>query len=177
MRRGECDVAGAHLYDVATGAYNEPFLAPGLELRRGYGRLQGVVYRRGDPRFEGRDAAEAVRAAASAPDVVMINRNRGSGTRALYDRLLGDARPPGYGVEASSHHAIAAAVAQGRADFGIAIDIVARDRDLGFLPVAEERYDFFVPTSRLGRPAVRAFLEEIERPETRALLRARGLSA
>jgi putative molybdopterin biosynthesis protein len=76
---------------------------------------------------------------------------------------------------ATSHHAIAAAVAQGRDDFGIAIDIVARDRDLGFLPIAEERDDFFVPTSRLERPAVRASLEEIERPETRARLRARGL--
>ncbi|MBZ5640991.1 MAG: molybdopterin biosynthesis protein, partial [Acidobacteriia bacterium] len=177
IRRGECDVAGAHLYDPATGAYNEPFLSHELELRRGYGRLQGVVHRRGDPRFEGRSAEEAVRAAARTPGVVMINRNRGSGTRALYDRLLGDARPPGYGVEASSHHAIAAAVAQGRADFGVAIDIVARDRDLGFLPIAEERYDFFVRKTRLARPAVRAFLEELESAETRALLRARGLRA
>jgi putative molybdopterin biosynthesis protein len=177
VRRGECDLAGAHLYDAVTGTYNAPFLAPGLELRRGYGRLQGVVYRLGDPRFEGQDAAAAVAAAARAPGVVMINRNRGSGTRALYDRLLGDARPAGHGVEASSHHAIAAAVAQGRADFGIAIDIVARDRGLGFLPIAEERFDFFVPTSRLGRPPVRAFLEEVESPATRALLRARGLKA
>jgi putative molybdopterin biosynthesis protein len=177
VRRGECDVAGAHLFDAATGSYNEPFLAPGLELRRGYGRLQGVVYRRGDARFEGKGAAEAVAAAARTAGVVMINRNRGSGTRALYDRLLGDARPPGHGVEASSHHAIAAAVAQGRADFGIAIDIVARDHGLGFIPIAEERYDFFVRTSRLARPAVRAFLEEIERSETRALLRDRGLRA
>ncbi len=177
IRRGECDVAGTHLYDPATGAYNEPFLAPGLELRRGYGRLQGVLYRRGDPRFEGRSAEEAVTAAARERGVVMINRNRGSGTRALYDRLLGDARPPGYAVEASSHHAVAAAVAQGRADFGIAIDIVARDRDLGFLPLAEERYDFFVRKARLDRPAVQAFIEELESPETRALLRARGLRA
>jgi putative molybdopterin biosynthesis protein len=177
VRRGECDLAGAHLYDPATGAYNAPFVTPGVELRRGYGRLQGVVFRRGDPRFEGREATAAVRAAVTATGVVMINRNRGSGTRALYDRLLGDARPPGYGIEASSHHAIAAAVAQGRADFGIAIDIVARDRELGFLPLTEESYDFFVATARRDRPAVRAFLEELERPETRALLRARGLRA
>jgi putative molybdopterin biosynthesis protein len=177
VRRGECDVAGAHLFDPATGTYNEPFLHPGLELRRGYGRLQGVVFRPGDPRFEGKAAAEAVRAAAATPGVVMINRNRGSGTRALYDRLLGAARPPGWGVEASSHHAIAAAVAQGRADFGIAIDIVARDRGLGFLPLTEERYDFFVRRARLARPAVRAFVAELEDETTRAALRARGLRA
>jgi putative molybdopterin biosynthesis protein len=179
VRRGECDVAGVHLYDARTGTYNAPFLTPGLVLIRGYGRLQGVVFRRGDERFEGRekDVEAAVREAAGAPGVVMINRNRGSGTRALYDRLLGEARPQGYGVEASSHHAIAAAVAQGRADFGIAIDIVAKDRGLGFLPVAEERFDLVTTEARRSRPAVAALIEELERPETRAALAERGLRA
>jgi putative molybdopterin biosynthesis protein len=175
VRRGECDLAGAHLFDAASGQYNAPFLSPGIELVRGYGRLQGVVFRKGDLRFEGKTAEDAVREAAHAPGVVMVNRNRGSGTRALYDRLLGDARPAGFGVEASSHHAIAASVAQGRADFGIAIDIVARDRGLGFLPLAEERYDFFVASARKKRGPVAAFFEELARAETREALRARGL--
>ncbi len=175
VRRGECDIAGAHLFDPRTGTYNEAFLGPGLELVRGYGRLQGVVFRRDDARFEGKSAEDAVHEAARLPGIVMVNRNRGSGTRSLYDRLLGDARPQGYGVEASSHHAIAAAVAQGRADFGIAIDIVARDRGLGFLPLCEERYDFFVARSRRGRGPVEAFFEELARPETQGALRARGL--
>lgn len=175
VRRGECDVAGMHLYDPRTGTYNTPFLSDGLVLVRGYGRLQGVVFRRGDERFEGREAEPAVRDAAAAPGVVMINRNRGSGTRALYDRLLGELRPQGHGVEASSHHAIAAAVAQGRADFGIAIDIVARDRGLGFLPIAEERFDFVTTPARRARPPVAAFFEELAHPEARAALAARGL--
>lgn len=175
VRRGECDVAGMHLFDPRTGTYNAPFLGPGLVLFRGYGRLQGVVFRPGDARFEGKDAAAAVAEAARLPGVVMINRNRGSGTRALYDRLLGDARPQGHGVEASSHHAIAAAVAQGRADFGIAIDIVARDRGLGFLPIAEERFDFVTTEARRDRPAVKALFEELSNPDTRAALAARGL--
>ncbi|MDC0748833.1 molybdopterin biosynthesis protein [Polyangium mundeleinium] len=177
VRRGECDVAGVHLYDPNTGTYNEPFLDPGLELARGYGRMQGVVFRPGDPRFEGKRAEDAVREAARTEGIVMINRNRGSGTRALYDRLLGDARPAGHSVEASSHRAVAAAVAQGRADFGIAIDIVARDRRLGFLPLGEERFDFVVPSNRLGRPAVRTFLAELASAPTRAALRDRGLLA
>ncbi len=177
VRRGECDLAGAHLFDPITGSYNAPFVSEGLTLIPGYGRLQGVIFRRGDARFEGRDAELAVREAADLLGVVMVNRNRGSGTRALYDRLLGDRRPLGHGVEASSHHAVAASVAQGRADFGIAIDVVARDRGLGFLPLAEERYDFFVRSSRIQRPAVQAFLAELAHPDTRALLRARGLRA
>jgi len=177
VRRGECDLAGVHLYDAATNTYNEPFLDPSLALVRGYGRMQGVVFRRGDARFEGRPAEEAVREVCRAEGVVMINRNRGSGTRALYDRLLGDARPAGYFVEASSHRAVAAAVAQGRADFGIAIDIVARDRDLGFSELGEERFDFVIAKARLARPSVAAFVAELSNPETRAALRARGLRA
>lgn len=177
VRRGECDAAGMHLFDPKTGTYNEPFVTPGLTLVRGYGRMQGVVFRPGDARFEGRPAEDAVREAARAPGVVMVNRNRGSGTRALYDRLLGDARPTGYGVEASSHHAIAAAVAQGRADFGIAIDVVAKDRGLGFSPLCEERFDFVIAAGRLERPGVRALIEELASPAARAALRERGFSA
>jgi putative molybdopterin biosynthesis protein len=177
VKRGECDLAGIHLFDPATGTYNIPFLEPGLELVPGYARMQGVLFRPGDTRFHGKPAGEAVRAAAASPGVVMVNRNRGSGTRVLIDRLLGGARPQGYAVEATSHHAVAAAVAQGRADFGVAIDVVARDRSLGFLPVAEERFDFVVADARRDRPAVRAFVAELARPEMRAALRERGLLA
>ncbi|HVY44941.1 MAG TPA: molybdopterin biosynthesis protein [Minicystis sp.] len=176
VRRGECDLAGMHLFDPESGQYNAPFLTPELELVRGYGRLQGVVFRRGDARFEGKDAPGAVREAAADPSVVMINRNRGSGTRALVDGLLGGSRPAGYGVEASSHHAIAAAVAQGRADFGVAIDVVAKSRGLGFLPLVEERFDFVVRQARRARPAVEAFVDELARASTRAALAEMGFS-
>jgi len=177
VSRGECDAAGVHLYDPATRSYNAPFVPEGVELVAGYGRMQGVVFRPSDPRFEGKSPEDAVREAARTPDVVMIHRNRGSGTRALYDRLLGDARPAGYGVEASSHHAIAAAVAQGRADWGIAIDVVARARGLGFLPLAEERYDFLIARDRRDRPGVIAFLEVLADPAVRQRLRERGFLA
>src|SRR5262249_28434452 len=117
-RRGECDLAGVHLLDPETGTYNVPYLSEEVELLRGYGRLQGLVYRPGDARFEGRGVAEAVAEALADPGCVMVNRNRGSGTRVLIDRLLGGARPPGYWAEARSHNAVVAAVAQGRADWG-----------------------------------------------------------
>src|SRR5262249_49755948 len=88
VRPGECDIAGMHLFHAETGTYNAPFLTPGIELAGGYGRMQGVVFRPGDARFEGRHAEDAVHEAARTPGVMMINRNRGSGTRALTDRLL-----------------------------------------------------------------------------------------
>jgi putative molybdopterin biosynthesis protein len=173
-KRGECDIAGVHLLDPATGEYNRPLLTAGLSLVPGYGRLQGIVHRRGDARFEGMQADAAIAAAAQAADCVMVNRNAGSGTRIIIDRMLGAARPSGYGVQTKSHNAVAAAVAQGRADWGVAIDTVARQYGLGFLPVQEERYDFVVPTARVEFPAVRAFCALLQDAGVRAELRTLG---
>ncbi|PWC34769.1 molybdopterin biosynthesis protein MoeA [Azospirillum sp. TSO35-2] len=175
-RRGECDVAPVHLMDPATGAYNTPFLAPGLELVTGYRRMQGIVFRRGDPRFEGRTVEEAVAAVAGLPDCILINRNAGSGTRILTDRLLGAARPTGYWTQAKSHNAVAVAVAQNRADWGVAIAPAATLYGLGFLPLQEEHYDFVIPTARRDRPAVRRFVEALEDPAVAEALRKMGFS-
>jgi len=145
-RRGECDAAPIHLLDPATGRYNEPFLGEDLRLLRGYARLQGVVTRPEETRD--------VPALLEDPGLRMVNRNRGSGTRILIDRLLGERRPPGHAYEPRSHYAVAAAVAQGRADWGVAIENVARQAGLRFRPLQPECYDFAVPVDRWDRPAV-----------------------
>ena len=173
-RRGECDLAPAHLLDAATGAYNRPFLAEGLRLVPGWRRVQGVVFRRGDARFEGLEGREAVRRGAEGGGLLLVNRNAGSGTRILLDGLLGGARPAGYANQPKSHNAVAAAVAQGRADWGVAIRSVAEAYGLGFAPLADEHYDFFLPEARAGRPAVRAFLDVLASEEGKAGLRALG---
>jgi putative molybdopterin biosynthesis protein len=173
--RGECDVAGIHLLDPKSGRYNRPFLTPALVLVEGYGRVQGVVFRRGDERFEGRAAPDAVAAVKHDAGCVMVNRNAGSGTRAVIDRLLQGVRPAGYAVQPRNHHAVAAAVSQGRADWGVTLDVIAARAALGFLPLQDERYDFVVPRSRLERPAVHAFRKLLEDPETLAVLAGLGL--
>ena len=104
----------------------------------------------------------------------MVNRNAGSGTRILIDRVLGGARPPGYSAQTKSHNAVAVAVAQGRADWGVAIQTVAAEYGLGFLPLQAEQYDFVIPASRLDRAPVQRFLDLLQQPSTRAALRARG---
>ena len=88
-KRGECDFAPIHLFDDKTETYNTPYLADGLELVPGWRRMQGIVFRKGDARFEGLSAEEAVRAALADPACIMVNRNQGAGTRILIDRLLG----------------------------------------------------------------------------------------
>lgn len=173
-KRGECDLAGIHLMDPATGVYNRPLLSDALELIPGYGRMQGIVYRPGDARFEGRSAAEAIAVACAEPGCAMVNRNAGSGTRILIDRLLGGATPAGYGVQTKSHNAVAVAVAQQRADWGVAIDTVARQYGLGFIPVQEECYDFVVPKARMERAPVREFVALLRSAPAREALRGLG---
>jgi molybdenum cofactor synthesis domain-containing protein len=173
-RRGECDFAPIHLFDEATASYNAPFLMAGLELLPGWRRMQGIVFRAGDPRFEGLDAEAAVRAALADPACIMVNRNQGAGTRILIDRLLGDARPDGYWNQPRSHNAVAAAVAQHRADWGMTIAPVAHAAGLSFIAFAEEHYDFALVTARKQRPAVQAFLAALASEEGRAVLERAG---
>lgn len=176
LARGECDLAAMHLLDAETGVYNRPFLAPGMALAEGWGRLQGVVFRPGHSLFVGRSVDEAVAGALAESEIVMVNRNTGSGTRALIDGLLKGARPPGFWNQPRSHNAVAASVAQGRADWGVAIATVARAYGLGFLPLTDERYDFAYRTEHRDRPALAAFLACLHDPETRALLIEAGFS-
>ena len=68
----------------------------------------------------------------------------------------------------------AIAVAQGRADWGVAIRPVAAQYGLGFLPLGPEHYDFVVPDDRRERPAVRRFVELVGDPAVRSELARLG---
>jgi putative molybdopterin biosynthesis protein len=173
-RRGECDLAPIHLLDPATGLYNTPFLTPGLELVPGWRRMQGIVFRPDDSRFEGRAPEEAVAAALADPSCRLVNRNGGSGTRILLDLLLSGAKPDGYSNQPRSHNAVAAAIAQGRADWGVAIEPVAEAYGLGFSALGPERYDFALVSRRRGRPGVKALLAALADPDVIRRVRALG---
>jgi len=180
--RGECDIAPVHLVDTSegptNGKYNLHLLKPGLKLVPGWRRMQGIVYRKGDARFEGKSAVEALRSVAGDVSCVMINRNAGSGTRILVDNLLSEAggsRPAGYANQPKSHNAVGVGVVQGRADWGVAIEPAARLYGLGFLPIAPEQYDFLVAENRLGRTALQAFLKALQDPKVRDGIRAIGM--
>jgi putative molybdopterin biosynthesis protein len=173
--RGECDLAPVHLVDPTTGTYNTHLLQPGLALVKGWQRMQGFVYRAGDARFDGRSAADAIKAALADADCLMVNRNAGAGTRVLIDQLLAGARPSGYSNQPRSHNAVAAAIAQNRADWGIATSSVAGLYRLGFLPIAPEDYDFLLVESRRERPVVQAFLAALRDKTVLERIRALGM--
>jgi putative molybdopterin biosynthesis protein len=171
IRRGEADMAGTHLLDAETGVYNIPFLtkfeiADKAVLVRGYNREQVLVLPKGNPK--GIAGIEDL----ARPDVTMINRNAGSGTRILMDMKLNALAKKrsttlealakeirGYSFESKSHSAVAVAVLQGRADVGLAIRAVAETYGLDYVPVAQEHYDFLIRKERYGKASVQAFLE------------------
>jgi putative molybdopterin biosynthesis protein len=174
-QRGECDLAPVHLVDPQTGLYNRHLLSSGLSLVRGWTRMQGFLFRTGDKRFESKTAEDAIKAALADPSCLMVNRNVGAGTRMLIDKLLAGQRPAGYSNQPRSHNAVAAAIAQGRADWGIAIEPVARLYSLRFLPIAPENYDFILVEKRQDRAAVQAFLAALRDETTKAKIRALGM--
>jgi len=176
-QRGECDLAGIHLLDENAGEYNRHLLTPELHLQKGYRRSQGLLFRKDDSNFTDfkSDFENAIQQLINNPEVRMINRNRGSGTRILLDHLLTDQRPAGFFQEAKSHNSVAAAISQNRADWGIAIRSVAEDLGLGFYPIQDEEYDFILPKNRLERPEVALFLSLLQETNIQNKLAKFGL--
>lgn len=152
LKRGEGEIAGVHLYDSETGEYNTSYVKK-LGLRDVYviglfEREQGLIVQRGNPKgiVDVRDLLRE--------DVVIVNRPRGTGTRALFDLLLerlstqlgvgvDDIKKKirGYTHEVRTHTAVAAAVAQGRADVGLGVRYAAEAYGLDFIPIGWEQYD------------------------------------
>lgn len=162
VKRGEADLAGTHMLDAETGEYNVPVIrklgVKGAVLVRGFAREQGLVVAKGNPKgikgFE-----DLLRR-----DVVMVNRPKGTGTRTLLDiQLSGIAQAKGvpleelvksirgYTYEVRTHTAVAAAVAQGRADVGLAIRYAAELYGLDFISVGWEVYDLLIRKEALER--------------------------
>ena len=177
ISRGEADIAGVHLQDENTGEYNIPFiksfgLADTVVLVRGYDREQGLIVKHGNPKKI--TGVEDL----TRKGIRFINRNRGSGTRFLIDRHLTkvakshgtdletiSAKIEGYGYEAKSHSAVAAAVKNDRADVGFGIRTVAVSNQLDFIKLDDEKYDFLIAKPRLDKVSVKRFVELIKSRE------------
>lgn len=175
LARGEAHAAGMHLLDEATGEYNLPFVRRAFAGR--HVRVvtaahwqQGLIIARDNPRGIA-GAADLAR-----PDLTIVNREPGAGSRAALDHALrvADTMPEavrGYARTVGSHRAVAEVVAAGLADAGPGILAAARALGLGFIPLAEERYDLvFADETRDCAPVIalldtlnsRAFRDEID---------------
>ena len=155
-------VAGAHLRG-ASGEYNT---GPARELLRRQGAdvvgfcswREGLVLR-----------ADLAGQVAGLGDVMrrglrLVNRETGSEARRVLDRELarlgiGAAQISGYGTQATGHLQVAASIAAGLADVGVASEPAALAFGLAFVPLAAEHFDLVIPAEQVGGREVQGLLK------------------
>lgn len=167
--RGQAHLAGAHLFDPESGEYNTSYIRkmlPGQDLKLinlTY-RMQGWIVPAGNP--------EGINSISDLTDTEkgFINRQKGAGTRLLFDHLLKEAglsplKIKGYEREEHTHLNVAAAIAAGTASVGLGILPAARAFGLDFVPLVEERYDLLLSSSFLNTPEAALLLKVIADPK------------
>lgn len=165
LKKGEAHMAGTHLLDEETGAYNVPFIqrilgGMGVVLINLVYRQQGLIVLKGNPKGI-RDFNDLTR-----KDVVFINRQSGSGTRLLTDKYLKENKISpkdirGYEREEYTHMGVASAVLTGIADTGMGILAAAHALEMDFIPLAKERYDLAMPAEYIKTEKFSALLKII----------------
>ena len=178
LQRGETHIAGTHLLDPDTGAYNVPDIKrtiPALPvvLIHLVQREQGLLVRRGNPKGI-HNLKELTR-----HDVMFINRQPGSGTRVLLDfelKRLGmePQAVRGYEREEFTHMAVGVAVVSGLADVGLGVRSAANALGLDFIPVGKEQYDLLFLRSFFESEKGEKLLEVIRSAGFRQAVEALG---
>lgn len=165
-------VATSHLWDSDTDTYNLPYirrLMPGthaLAINLTY-RMQGFYVQKGNPK-EITSWTDLAR-----PDVTILNRRKGTGSRILLDEHLfhlniAPSSINGYQTEMSSHLTVATAIAEGTADVGIGTGRVVRQfPNLDFIPVQKERYDLVIKKDMYYTPEIQTMLQILQSEEYR----------
>lgn len=177
IKRGQCHLAGCHLLDPDTGVYNQKAIADNLTepvtLLRLVDREQGILVLPGNPL-----GIQSIADLAKA-DVRFVNRQKGAGTRVLFDYKLSTlGLTPndinGYMDEEYTHMGVAAAVLSGRADAGLAVRASANALGLEFIPVGVEEYDLVIPQKFMELPSMQALLGVIRSDEFKEMAEGLG---
>ena len=168
---GAAIVAAVHWRDRESGEFNVPLVRSRLpsadvviiEWAR---RAQGLVVAPGNP-LKLRTLGDLKRKLAR-----VIGRQPGAGSHQLFAHLLEQAsikrddlrwlaRP------ALAETDVAAAVRDGKADAGVAIEAAARAHGLDFIPLAQERLDLVLRRRDYFEPGVQALVAFARSPEMR----------
>ncbi len=176
--RGQAHLAGVHLFDPETRDYNWPYIKkmlPGMDVRLvnlAY-RMQGWIVPKGNP--DGIKTLEDLAGSGTS----FINRQKGAGTRILFDHLLREAglspaQVYGYEREEHTHLNVAAAIAAGTARAGLGILPAATAFDLDFIPLVEERYDLLMSESFYNSREAETLFEIIADPRFQGKVEAMG---
>ena len=167
LYKDEVQLASSHLWDGETDTYNVPFVrrllpgVPAVVVNLTY-RTQGLYVAKGNPL--GLTAWDDL----AKPDVRIVNREKGAGSRILLDEHLRMAgidpqEVEGYGNEVQSHIAVASTVARGRADVAIGSEKIARQVDgIDFVPLQKERYDLVFKKKDIDTKQMRTLMGILE---------------
>lgn len=174
LSEGKVHIAGSHLEDPKTGEFNLPFIRkefPGEDFRVvTFARWEeGLTIAPGNPKGI-RKIEDLAR-----KNVKFVNRETGSGSRALLDKRLGKAgidahRVEGYDRIAFGHLAAAYRVMSHEADVCVATRSAAQTFGLDFIPLHSERYDLVMRARTADLPAVKVFLDVLQRATLRRKL-------
>ncbi|MEZ4643494.1 MAG: substrate-binding domain-containing protein [Chloroflexota bacterium] len=178
LARGEADMAGIHLWDVATDQYNAPFvrrLLPGqrVVLLTLVQRDLGLIVPPGNPQ------GLATLADLTHPDIRWMNRQVGSGTRVWLDAQLkalaiNVAAIAGYTDEVTTHMLAAQAVATGKATAVPGIYAAAAAYGLDFVPLTQELYQLVIPEQVWETAVCQSLVTAARSPAFREAVNALG---
>jgi excisionase family DNA binding protein len=160
LGEGRAVAAGMHVYEAETEDWNRRHLAetmPGMPvvLVEWAFRTQGLVVPPGNP--------GDIRALADIAGRRLIPRQRAAGSRLLLEYLMQrDSVDPDavtfLDPPARSEADVALTVADGKADAGLAVETVARQYRLDFVPLFRERYDLAVWRRDYFEPPIQALM-------------------
>ncbi len=174
LSEGKVHIAGSHLEDPKTGEFNLPFIRKQFPdedfMVVTFARWEeGLVIAPGNPKGV-RKIEDLVR-----KNIRFVNREPGSGSRGLLDKLLEKAgmdaqRVQGYDRIAFGHLAAAYCVVSRDADACLATRSAAQTFGLDFIPLRSERYDLVMRKRTADLPSVKAFLDVLQRAMLRRKL-------
>jgi putative molybdopterin biosynthesis protein len=181
LNQGSCVLAGMHLplndeHLCRRGSHVHQEI--GRHLRLGDHKLirmasrdQGLMVRRGNP------LGIAGISDLTRPEIRIVNRQTGSGTRILFDELLRHHQIApdairGYDSEEPTHLSVAASVAAGLAECGIGLRAAAVRFDLDFVPLVTEQYFIVCRKALLKAEPVCAVIEVLGSTEFKYLAEA-----
>lgn len=134
----EVDIAGFHVSDPQSSLIiSRRLQKEGMKIFPVMKRVQGLLVAKGNPLniISARDLTR--------PKIRFINRQKGSGTRLLFDTILAkegiDAHGiKGYENEEFTHSAIATAIIAKKADAGMGVKSIALENGLDFIQLKDE---------------------------------------
>jgi putative molybdopterin biosynthesis protein len=178
LRSNSVHVAGTHLRDEASGESNIPAIGR-LFSKNSVAVISFAIWEEGILTASGNRKAIRGIEDFARPDVTIVNREKGAGSRLLLDtrlhRLGIDVRKVrGYRSIASGHLAAAWQVQSGLADCCIATRAAARIFGLGFVPLVSERYDLAIRRTLLDLPPIQMLLDTLSRSSFRRELESLG---